>query len=110
MKKPVFVFLALLVLMPFAQLMAQTPPAAVPPTTSAAPAPDTAQFLATLASGQAQSPADLMPAPSFMTNCGDGPPCSPGQLCCVTCGNPPADGGSCLACVTPPNGRCPKIV
>jgi hypothetical protein len=38
MKKTVLVLLALLALIPFAQLTAQTP----------APAPDTAQFLATL--------------------------------------------------------------
>jgi len=110
MKKPALVFLALFALIPFAQLMAQMPPVAVPPTTSAAPAPNTAQFLATLADGQAQSPADLVPAPSFMTNCGDGPACPTGQLCCFLCGNPPADGGSCLGCVTPIHGRCPLVV
>jgi hypothetical protein len=106
MKKPVLVLLALLVLLPFAQLMAQTPPAAVPP---AAPTPaDAAQFLATLSGGQAQSPSDLVPTPAFMTGCTS--QCPTGQLCCMMCGNPPDDGGSCMACVTPINGRCPRVV
>ena len=101
MKKPVFLLLALLALVPFAQAMAQTPA----PATDAA----TAQFLATLAGGQTQAPADLTPAPLFMTGCGTGPACPTGQLCCNLCGNPPADGGSCLGCVTPVRGRCPLV-
>jgi hypothetical protein len=105
MRKHVLVLLALLALLPVAQAMAQTPPAA--------PVLDTAQFLATLSSGAAvpaQAPNDLTPAPLFMTNCGDGPPCPTGQLCCYLCGNPPADGGSCLGCVTPIKNRCPMVV
>ena len=102
MKKPVLVLLALLALTPFAQLLAQTPPVA--------PSPGVAQFLATLSDGQAQSPADLMPAPSFMTGCTTTSQCPPGQLCCNVCGNPPDDGSSCRACVTPVRGRCPLVV
>jgi hypothetical protein len=112
MKKPVLVLLALFSLISFAQSMAQTLPVAVPPTNpAAAPAPvaDT-QFLATLAGGQTQTPNDLVPAPSFMATCGNGPQCPTGQLCCNVCGNPPDDGGSCLACVTPIRGRCPLVV
>jgi len=94
------VFLALLVLIPFAQLMAQT----------SAPALDTTQFLATLSAGQSQAPSDLVPAPTFMTGCTLSSDCPTGQLCCNVCGNPPADGGSCKACVTPIRGRCPMVV
>lgn len=106
MKKSVLVLLALLALLPFTQAMAQTQTPAPAP----APAVDaaTAQFLATLAGGQAQAPADLTPAPLFNTGCGNGPACGPGQLCCVLCGNPPDDGSSCLGCYT--GTRCPKIV
>jgi hypothetical protein len=107
MKKSVLVLLALLALLPFAQAMAQTAPAAT------APVPDTAtaQFLATLAGGQGQTPApnDLVPAPSFMASCTSTTQCPSGQLCCNVCGNPPDDGGSCRACVTPVRGRCPLI-
>ncbi len=102
MKKTVLVLLALLALAPFAQAMAQTPA----PATDAA----TARFLATLAGGQTQAPADLTPAPTFMTGCGTGPACPTGQLCCNLCGNPPADGGSCLGCTMPVRGRCPLVV
>ena len=112
MKKPVLVLLALLALLAYAQLLAQTPPAAVPPVKSAtAPAPDVAQFLATLSAGQNQAPADLVPAPSFMTDCGYSGPCATGEICCFLCGNPPADGdgSSCLGCVTPYKGRCPQV-
>ncbi|HEX3552068.1 MAG TPA: hypothetical protein VIA62_02435 [Thermoanaerobaculia bacterium] len=111
MKKPVLVLLALLALLPFAQLLAQTPPVAVPAANSAAaPAPDTAQFLATLSPGQTQAPTDLVPAPSFMTGCTSSSQCATGQLCCNVCGNPPVDGGTCRACVTPVRGRCPLVV
>jgi hypothetical protein len=102
MRKHVLVLLALLALLPVTQAMAQTPPAV----------PSTAQFLATLSSGAgapAQTPNDLTPAPLFMTGCGTGPACPTGQLCCNLCGNPPADGGSCLGCTTPIRGRCPLI-
>jgi hypothetical protein len=104
MKKPVLVLLALLVLIPCAQVLAQTPAA---PVTDAA----TAQFLATLAGGQAQAPSDLMPAPRFtQTGCGSGPACPTGQLCCFVCGNPPADGdlSGCYSCLQVT--RCPKVV
>jgi hypothetical protein len=100
MKKPVLFLLALLFLLPFAQSMAQTPPA---------PVPSAAQFLATLAGGQTQAPTDLTPVPSLMASCGNGPACPTGQLCCNLCGNPPEGGGSCLGCVTPIRGRCPLI-
>jgi hypothetical protein len=102
MKKPVFVLLALLALIPFAQAMAQTPAA---PATDAA----TAQFLATLAGGQAQAPSDLTPTPTFMTGCGNGPACPTGQLCCNMCGADLGDPNSCLQCVTPTRGRCPLV-
>jgi hypothetical protein len=104
MKKPVLFLLALLALISFAPLMAQTPPV------SAAPAPDAAQFLATLSDGQTQAPSDLVPAPSFMTACTLNSQCPTGQLCCNVCGNPPDGGGSCKACVTPVRGRCPLVV
>jgi len=111
MKKSVLVLLALLTLLPFAQLKAQTPPVAVPPANSAAaPVPDAAQFLATLSGAQAQTPMDLVPAPSFMTGCTSSSQCPTGQLCCNLCGNPPDDGSSCMGCVTPVAGRCPKVV
>ena len=109
MKKTFLVLLALLALLSVAQLMAQAPPAAVPPANgAAAPAPDVAQFLATLAGDQAKAPSDLMPAPTFKAGCPN--PCPTGEICCVVCGNPPDDGGSCLACVTPFRGRCPRVV
>lgn len=112
MKKPILVVLALLSLIAFAQSMAQTPPVAVPSANpAAAPAPDAdAQFLATLSAGQIQTPNDLAPAPSFMTGCTTSAQCPTGQLCCNVCGNPPDDGGSCRACVTPIRGRCPLVV
>jgi hypothetical protein len=104
MKKHVLALLALLALLPCAQAMAQAPPA---------PVPDTAQFLATLSAGggaPAQAPNDLTPAPLFRTGCSLTSDCPTGQLCCNVCGNPPADGGSCRACVTPIRGRCPLVV
>jgi hypothetical protein len=106
MKKSVLVLLALLTLLPIAQAMAQTqaPAPAPAPVVDAA----TAQFLATLAGGQTQAPSDLTPAPLFKTGCGNGPACPTGQLCCVLCGNPPDDGGSCLGCYQ--GTRCPRIV
>jgi hypothetical protein len=107
MKKPILVLLALLTLIPFAQLLAQAPPA-TPAKAAVAPAPDLAQFLATLPGAQAQAPGDLLPAPSFLADCGG--PCPTGELCCPVCGNPPDDGSSCMACVTPVRGRCPWVV
>jgi hypothetical protein len=105
MKKPVLVLLALLALVPFAQAMAQTPPAAPAPVVDAA----TAQFLATLASPQAQAPSDLTPAPLFTSGCGTGPACPTSKLCCNVCGADPGDPSSCLRCVTPVRGRCPLV-
>jgi hypothetical protein len=101
MKKPVLVLLALLALVPFAQALAQTPPA---------PDAATARFLATLAAPQAQAPSDLAPAPLFMTGCGNGPACPTGQLCCFRCGNPPADEdiSVCYGCIE--GTRCPRVV
>jgi hypothetical protein len=112
MKMPVLVLLAILALIPFAQSMAQTPPAEVPlANPAAAPAPDAAaQFLATLSGGQTQNPNDLVPAPSFMTGCTSNAQCPTGQLCCNVCGASPAVGGSCMACVAPIRGRCPLVV
>jgi len=110
MKKPILVLLALLALLPFAQLLAQTVQAE-PATNSVAPSPDTARFLATLKGGQAQAPSDLVPAPTFLTNCGYNPPCESGQICCFLCGNPPAeDPDICLGCVTPYKGHCPMVI
>ena len=105
MKKTVLVLLTLLALIPFAQSMAQTPPAPAP-----TPGAATARFLATLASPQAQAPSDLMPAPLFETGCGNGPACPTGHLCCFLCGNPPADEdiSVCYGCVE--GTRCPRPV
>jgi hypothetical protein len=106
MKKPVLVLLALFVLIPFAQAVAQTPPAPAPVTDAA-----TAQFLATLAGGQTQAPSDLTPAPLFTTGCGNGPACSGGQICCFLCGAfPDGDPSGCYGCITPtgPKG-CPPV-
>jgi len=103
MKKSVLLLLALLTLLPVAQAMAQTPAPKPAPVVDAA----TAQFLATLAGGQAQAPSDLTPAPTFMTGCGNGPACPTGQICCFLCGNPPDDGTSCLGCYQ--GTRCPII-
>ncbi|MEA2601327.1 MAG: hypothetical protein QOF89_2319 [Acidobacteriota bacterium] len=112
MKKPVLVLLAFLSLIPFAQARAQTPAAVPPANPVAAPTPDVAQFLAALSGGPAQTPNDLVPAPSFMTGCTSSYECPTGQLCCYLCGNPPADGddSSCRACITPYKGRCPLVV
>ena len=112
MKKPVLMLLSLLFLLPFAQAVAQTPAAVPPANPAVAPAPDVARFLATLSGGQAaQAPSGLVPAPTFMTNCGYNPPCESCQICCFLCGNPPAeDPDICLGCVTPYKGRCPMVV
>lgn len=105
MKKLALVLLALLALAPFAQGLAQTSAAPAPVTDAA-----TAQFLATLASPQAQAPADLTPTPLFtQTGCGTGPACPTGQLCCNMCGADIGDPNSCLRCVTPVRGRCPLV-
>jgi hypothetical protein len=108
MKKPVLVLLALLAVLPFAQVMAQTP--VVPAAPTAAPALDASQFLATLADGQTQTSNDLAPAPSFMAGCTSSAQCPTGQLCCNVCGAQPLSAGTCMACVTPFRGRCPLVV
>jgi hypothetical protein len=105
MKKPVLVLLALFVLIPLAQAMAQTPPAAPAPVVDAA----TAQFLATLAGGQIQVSTNPTPAPLLETGCSTDADCPTGQICCFLCGNPPDDGSSCKACTTPFRGRCPIV-
>jgi hypothetical protein len=110
MKRFVLVVLALLALLPAAQLVAQAPPVATPSVHSAAPpAPDLARFLATLPGAKAQAPIDSAPAPLFMTGCS--PACSGGQICCFLCGNIPADGDTsgCYGCITPYKGRCPLV-
>jgi len=114
MKKPVFVLLALLSLLPFAQSLAQTaqtPPVVTPAAPESAPE-SMMQFLATLSDGQAQTPSDLTPVPSFMTGCVDNSQCPTGEICCYLCGNPPAEGDDsfCRGCVTPVKGRCPLVV
>jgi hypothetical protein len=106
MKKHILVLLALLALIPFAQVLAQTPTPT--PMTDAA----TAQFLATLAGGQAQAPSDLTPAPLFKTGCGNGPSCPTGQICCFLCGTLPDDGDTsgCYGCITPWGRKgCPPV-
>ena len=113
MKKSVLVLLALLAVLPFAQVVAQTP--AVPAAPTAALALDASQFLATLSDGQSQTPSDLTPAPSFMAGCTSTAQCPTGKLCCNVCGAQPLSGaqslsGSCMACVTPFKGRCPLVV
>jgi hypothetical protein len=113
MKKSVLVLLSLLAVLPFAQVMAQTP--AVPAAPTAAPALDASQFLATLADGQSQTPNELTPAPSFMAGCTSSAQCGTGRLCCNVCGAQPFSGAqslstTCMACVTPIKGRCPLVV
>ena len=111
MKKPILVLLAVLALLPLAQLLAQAPPVAVSPSPGAtAPSPGVAQFLATLSGVQAPVPGDWVPAPLLRTSCSTSADCPTGQLCCNVCGNPPDDGGSCRACVMPIRGRCPLVV
>jgi hypothetical protein len=105
MKKPVLVLLALFVLIPFAQALAQTPAAA--PVVDAA----TAQFLATLAGGQAQAPSDLTPAPLFKSGCSTDADCPTGQICCFLCGAfPDGDPSGCYGCITPWGRKgCPPV-
>ena len=101
MKKPILVLLAL-ALAPFTQLLAQAPPVAVPPAKdAAAPATDVAQFLATLSDGQAQTPSDLVPAPSFMTDCTSSSQCPTGTICCNDCGRVPNRCGGSGICRHP---------
>jgi hypothetical protein len=105
----VLVLLALLALIPCAPGMAQTPPAPTPSVHSvplAAPAVDTAAFLASLSASQSKAPGGLTPAPTFMTGCGSDAPCPRGQLCCPACGQP--DCG--MACFVPWHKMCPPFV
>lgn len=110
MKKSALVLFALVSLISFTPAMAQTQPVAVPSSNPAVtPAPDVAQFLATLAGGQTQTPNDLPPAPSFRTGCTT--QCPTGEICCFLCGNPPdGDDSGCWGCITPYKGRCPLVV
>lgn len=115
MKKHALVLSVLLALIPPAQLMAQepaqAPPAAPSPAKGAtARAPDVAQPLETLSCEQAETPGDLVPAPSFMTGCISSSECPTGQLCCNLCGALPDDGTSCMFCVEPVMKRCPLVV
>jgi len=122
MKKHVLVLLALLALIPFAQLMAQapaqTPPVAQAPAKGAAapaprvaPAPDLAPFLATPSCDQTEAPSDLVPAPLFLIGCTSSSECPTGQLCCNICGAlPDDDPSSCMRCVEPVRKRCPLVV
>jgi hypothetical protein len=111
MKKLILALLALLALIPGSPLLAQTPPAALSSATAAtvAPAPDVAQFLATLPGAKPQAPLGSVPAPLFMASCTSNAQCPTGQLCCNVCGTPPDDGSSCRACVKPLRGRCPLV-
>ena len=110
MKKPILVLLALLALTPFTPLLAQAPPVAVPPANDAAPAPDVAQFLATLSDGQTQTPSDLVPAPLFMAifdPCTSSSQCFP-MICCNGCGRVPnACGGSGVCRMAGYAAQCP---
>jgi hypothetical protein len=90
------VLLALFTLALCAQGIAQTPPAAPVPAS-------TADFLASL-SGQNNAPSDLPSSPIFLsTLCVTNADCPTGQLCCYPCG---IDGCS-RACTKPLRGRCP---
>ena len=113
MKKPVLVLFALLALVPFAQSLAQGPPAVPAANPVASPAPDSvAQFLASLVEGQTPTLGDRTPAPSFMTGCaGNSSLCARGEICCYLCGNPPeGDDSGCWGCVTPvKGGGCPQV-
>ncbi len=67
--------------------------------------PATADFLATLAVGQAATPRDQAPAPAFMTGCTSNAQCPTGTLCCYPCG---IDGCTNM-CITPVKGHCPHF-
>jgi hypothetical protein len=111
MKKQALVLLALFVLTPSAQLLAQEPaqqPAQAQGT--AAQAPDLGQLLDSPSCEQPEAPGDPAPAPSFMTGCMTNADCPTGQLCCNLCGAFPDDGSSCLGCVQPVRKRCPLVV
>jgi len=101
----VLAVLALLVLIPCSQALAQTgqaPQTAVAAPTAAAPA--TAAFLASLAAGTATAPDNLAPAPVFKTGCTSDDQCPTGQLCCYPCGVE----GCQNVCMTPwRKGGCP---
>jgi hypothetical protein len=97
----VLVLLALLALIPCTRATAQTQPASVPSVASAVP--DNAEFLASLATAPTQTPADLAPAPSFMTGCTSNDQCPTGKLCCYPCGID----GCTNQCLTPIKGHGP---
>lgn len=119
MKKHVLVLLALLALIPFAQLMAQppsqTPPvapspakAAAAPVPNVAPEPDLAPLLST---PSCEAPSDLAPVPLSMILCTSSSECPTGELCCNICGALPDDDPStCMRCVEPVRKRCPLVV
>jgi hypothetical protein len=90
----VLVLLALFVLVPCTESVAQTPPAAAAPV-----AMNTTDFLATL------SAEVLPPSPTFLatTSCTTNADCPTGKLCCYPCG---IDGCE-RRCLTPLRGRCP---
>jgi hypothetical protein len=117
MKKHVLVLLALLALIPFAQLMAQAPPVAPSPAKGAeAPSPDVAQtpdlapLLVSPAGEQTETPSDLVPESSYLL-CTSTEECPTGELCCNVCGALPfGDPSSCMRCVEPVRKRCPLVV
>jgi hypothetical protein len=90
--------LVLVLLMPVAPALAQTPAAA-------APVPDSVtDFLVTLSGAPA-------PVPNFLTGCTSNYQCPTGQICCYLCGNPPeGDDSGCRQCTTPVRGGCPMVV
>jgi hypothetical protein len=107
----VLAVLALLLLIPCTQALAQTQPlpqaSAVAAIATAAPqAPVVAQadFLASLAADPARTARDLTPVPSFVAGCTTNAQCPPGQLCCYPCGR---FGCTNVCTVVPPGGQCP---
>jgi len=91
------VLLALFALALCAQGVAQTPPTAPVPAS-------TADFLATLSGGQDTAPGDLLPSPVFLAMfCATDADCPTGQLCCYPCGIE----GCTKTCTKPLRGRCP---
>jgi len=110
MKKHVLVLVTLLALIPFAQLMAQEPPATPSPAQGLeAPVPDGGQCLATPSDGQAEVPSDPATTRLF-TSCTNNSECQTGELCCNLCGALPDDETSCMFCILPVRKRCPLVV